>query len=307
VPSLWDIFLILAGFLPQVFLLYFLLFCITESGLLDLIAKKLSVPSKLLFSVLLGFNCTTLAVCSLESISDEKQRNRAAVLLSFIPCSAMLPLIMLLLSAVLRVSFAWVFLVYFLSVGLGLIMFVLLKNGKTPTDKSNNGGEKLHFPSITKTLRRSVAKTVLFTKKILIAFTLSAFVITFLARFTFEFQYTADKENSILFYICGVLSPLFSPIGLDNPAVICALLFGIIAKESAVSVLLLFPEIVSGLSAAAGLSLIVFYTLYPVCVSCWTAIFTHCGKKTMPKLFFLNLLTAYIFSFIVYNFCAIIV
>jgi ferrous iron transport protein B len=283
-----------------------------QSGLLDIIAKKLSVPSKLLFSILLGFGCTTLAVCSLESIPDKKQRNKIALLLSFIPCSAMLPLIMLLLLGVLAVPFYVVFLVYLISIFVGLLFAFLIKDKNSTRQSPHQSPTEyitacpLLFPNIPDALRQSIYKTLLFTKKIAVAFVVSAFVIVILARFTFQFKYTADSENSILFYICGVWSPIFKPVGLDNPAIICALLFGIIAKESAISVLLLFPEIVSGLSVASAVSLLVFYTLYPVCVSCCMAISQHCSKKTMPRLFVYNLIIAYLFSFFIYNFCAIL-
>jgi ferrous iron transport protein B len=311
VPSLLDIFLTLVGFLPQVFLLYFGLFCITESGLLDLIAKKLSVQSKLLFSVLLGFCCTTLAVCSLDNIPDKKKRGRIAFFLSFIPCSAMLPLLILIISSVLKVSFFWVVFAYFASIFIGLALCLLFR--RPPTDEPtpiinsvNNTQRGLHFQNFYRALKQSFNKTLTFTNKIAVAFIVSAFFITILARFTFEFKYTAEKENSILFYICGVLSPVFAPVGLDNPAIICALMFGVIAKESAVSVLLLFPEILSGLSFATGVSLIVFYIAYPVCTSCCLAIAMHCGKRIATKLFIFNLVTAYLFSFIIYNLCAIL-
>jgi ferrous iron transport protein B len=273
-------------------------------------------------------------MCSLEGIADERQRKRAAVLLSFIPCSAMLPLLMLLISSVLKVSFLYIFLVYFLSIAIGLLTCMLCKGrgagGCPPRDlvppptfcgcfaqmepkPARQAGFSCHrtkrpllFPNLFRALKNSFLKTLFFAKKISIAFVISAFVITILARFTFDFKFTQDSSNSVLFYICGVLSPLFTPIGLNNPAIICALLFGIIAKESAVSVLLLFPEIAAGMSAATAVSLIAFYTLYPVCVSCCMAVSAHCGKKTMPKLFLLNMAAAYIFSFIVYSICVII-
>jgi len=121
------------------------------------------------------------------------------------------------------------------------------------------------------------------------------------------------KQNKVLYYIeiedsiCGFFAPLFTPIGLNNSVIVCALLFGIIAKEAAVSVLLFFPEIIQALSLPVVLSLVIFFTLYPKCLAAQTAINHHCGRKTGVKVFFLNLLLAYSLSFVVYILCDLII
>ena len=109
--------------------------------------------------------------------------------------------------------------------------------------------------------------------------------------------------QSILFSICGVFAPLFAPIGLNQAVLICALLFGLIAKEAAVSVLLFFPNIMNSLALPAVLSLVTFFVFYPKCLAAQTAINQHCGRKTGVKIFFINLLLAYGLSFVVYTLC----
>jgi ferrous iron transport protein B len=252
--------------------------------LLDRIARILHLPVDTMLPVCLGFGCTTLAVCSLKN-----RRSRTSMFLSFVPCSAQIPLILLLVGA--NIFFVYIFAIVF-----GLFMTWLFS---CPPRNQNNVSTKtlsMTFPNLLHAFKQSFLQTLLFIKKISIAFIISAFVITILARFSFDFKIVTDPSQSILFSICGVLTPIFSPIGLGHPVIICALLFGIIAKESTVSVLLFFPAVLANLPAASILSLVIFYVLYPVCISCQMAM-------RSPKTFVVNLVLAYITAFIVYQLC----
>jgi ferrous iron transport protein B len=304
VPSLLDIFFVLIGFLPQIFLMYLFLYCIEESGLLSRVAGFLHLPAEKLLTVALGFGCTTLAVCSIKKDIPKKNRIAAAAFLSFIPCGAQIPLIVLLVGLVLRLPFYTLFIIYIAAIMLGFCIAKLFFVNHKYEYKPEYAGIK--FPNILNALKEAFIKTSLFVKKISVAFIISAFIITVLAKFSFALTPVVDPQDSVLFLICGILSPVFAPIGLSNPAVICALLFGAVAKESAVTVLLFFTEVLSGLSFASGLSLITFYVLYPVCVSCLMAIKTNCGQKAVCKIAVINLLIAYVFAFIVYNVCVIL-
>ncbi|MCQ2382168.1 MAG: hypothetical protein MJ054_02585, partial [Clostridia bacterium] len=166
---------------------------------------------------------------------------------------------------------------------------------------------KICFPNLWKCFLDTLRQTLIFAKKIFIAFVVSAFVIVVLARFSFNFKLVNNYEESILFSICGVFAPIFAPIGLNHPVIICALLFGIIAKEAAVSVLLFFPQVINVLSVPVILSLVTFFVFYPKCLAAQTAINHHCGSKTGAKIFGLNLLLAYGLSFVVYNLCGIFI
>lgn len=296
-PSLWEVFCVLLEFLPQVFLLYIILSLIEKSGLMSWVARCLHLPVGNLMAISLGFGCTTLAICAAR---DLPARRRLVYLVSFIPCTAQLPLITFLFLSLLHWPFWSVIVLYLASLLVGLIVMLFVPKNSNPVIIEP---VRLHWPNLWACLLDTLKQTVLFAKKIFIAFAVSAFVIVILARFTFHCQFTTDPQNSILFSICGVLSPLFRPLGLDNPAIICALLFGIIAKESAVSVLLFFPGIINALSIPAVLALVVFYTLYPKCIAAQTAMCSTCNRRTSLTLFITNLLVAYGLAFVVYTIC----
>lgn len=300
-PSLLEVLCVLLEFLPQVFVLYFVLTLVEKSGLLSLIAKFFHLPIQNMLPVCLSFSCTTLAVCAARECPA---RHRLTYFMSFIPCTAQLPLLMLLLFSVLKFPFWSIILVYLVGVVLGLLVVSFVPKQSSPLVTEPL---KLHFPNVWHCLRDSLQQTLVFAKKIFIAFAVSAFVIVILARFSFAFKYVTNPEDSILFSICGVLSPIFRPIGLHNPALICALLFGIIAKESAVSVLLFFPSIMAELTLPVALSLVVFYAFYPKCMSAQAAICSSCNVRTSAKIFVTNLLVAYGLAFVVYTVCGLFI
>ena len=301
-PSLWEILSVLIEFIPQVFVLYFILSLMEKSGLLAQLARIFHLPIDHVLPVCLTFNCTTMAVCAAH---ENPERGRLVYFLSLIPCTAQLPMLTFLLLTVLGLPFWSILLVYLFCVliGIAVVLFV----PPIATEASIGQTVKLSFPNPLECLRDTLHQTLIFAKKIFIAFALSAFVIVFLARFSFEFKFVTDSSQSILFAICGVFSPVFAPIGLNQPVLICALLFGIIAKEAAVSVLLFFPNVVNDLTLPVVMSLITFFTLYPKCLAAQTAINHHCGRKTGVKVFFTNLLLAYALSFVVYSVCGFFV
>lgn len=301
-PSLWEILIVLVEFIPQVFLLYFILSLFEKSGLLAQVARIFHLPIQHVLPVCLTFNCTTMAVCAAR---DNPKRKSLVYFLSLIPCTAQLPLLTFVLLTVLGFPFWSILIIYLVCISIGLIVIMLVP--KRSFEPNLDQIIKLSFPNIWQCFLDTLRQTLIFAKKIFIAFIVSAVVIVFLARFSFNFKFVTNAEESILFAICGIFAPLFAPIGLNQPVLICALLFGIIAKEAAVSVLLFFPEMVNSLPVPVALSLVTFFALYPKCIAAQTAINQHCGAKTGLKVFLINLLLAYTLSFVVYNVCGIII
>lgn len=299
-PSLLEILSVLVEFIPQVFLLYLLLSLLQKSGVLAKLANFFHLPINNVLPICLTFNCTTMAVCATQ---DNPQRYRLVYFLSLIPCTAQLPLLTFLLLTVVGFPVWSIVLIYVSCILLAVLVSLCLPKTSTMDMDKDKSNPKLSFPNLWHCLLDTLKQTLIFAKKIFIAFVVSAFVIVFLARFSFEFKFVANPEDSILFSICGFFAPIFAPIGLNHPVLICALLFGIIAKESAVSVLLFFPDVVKTLTLPVVVSLVIFFTLYPKCLAAQTAINHHCGRKTGIKVFLTNLLLAYSLSFVVYNLC----
>jgi len=301
VPSLLEILSVLVEFIPQVFILYLILSILEKSGVLGSIARLFHLPINNVLPLCLTFNCTTMAVCAAR---ENPQRNRLVYFLSLIPCTAQLPMLTFLLLSVVNFPLWSIFVIYGICILIGFIVLSFIAKQQINHETKNI---KIKFPNLWQCILDTLRQTLIFAKKIFIAFVVSAFVIVFLARFSFSFKFVNNYEDSILYAICGVFAPLFAPIGLNQPVIVCALLFGIIAKESAVSVLLFFLNLVQNLSLPVVLSLVTFFTLYPKCLAAQTAINHHCGRKTGIKVFFMNLLLAYSLSFVVYSVCGFFV
>lgn len=297
-PSLCEILGSLVKFIPQVFLLYLVLSLLEKSGILAQLARFFHLPVSNILPICLTFNCTTMAVCAAR---NNLQRNRLIHFLSLIPCTAQLPMLTFLLLNTLKFSIWSIIIVYLICILVAISVISLIpKNSKTI---ETNQMLKITFPNLWDCLYESLCQTLIFAKKILIAFIVSAFVIVFLAQFSFNFHFIQNPKESILFSICSVFTPIFVPIGLNQPVIICALLFGMIAKEAAVSVLLFFPDVIQTLTLPVVLSLVTFFVFYPKCLAAQTAINHHCGAKTAIRIFLINLLLAYSLSFVVYTVC----
>ncbi len=302
-PSLIDIALILLGFLPQILVLYFCLLLIQDSGILNKFIKKFGLDPDFILPVCVSLSCTTLGICSACKKAGQKKN---VMFLSLLPCSAQMPLMLLIISTVLKMHIWMVIFVYLFAILLAIMITSFFSKTNEEEYIIPLEDLKIKLPNIFRCFKQSILQTMIFMKKIFIAFTLSAFVIVILARFSFDFKQVYDVQQSILFSVCGAISWIFEPIGLGSPAIICALIFGLIAKESTVSVLLFFPNILQGLNFASGLSLLIFYVFYPKCLSAQAAVYNNCGGKVCKQIIIMNFLIAYLLAFVVYNLCVYI-
>lgn len=116
-----------------------------------------------------------------------------------------------------------------------------------------------------------------------------------------------------------IFSPIFAPIGLDNWAIVAALLSGLVAKEVVVSSIALFngidasatklisqsvllpTSLVYFASKASVLSFLTFCLLYTPCIASVSMLLQEIGKKWTAICIAIQLLTAYIVAFVVYN------
>lgn len=125
------------GFLPLVMVMYFLIALLEESGymarvsvVLDPIFKRVGLSGKSVIPIVIGTGCAIPAIMSTRTIRDPRERRATAMLTSWIPCGAKIPVIALFAGAFFNGS-GWVSWVsYFL--GLLLIFFgALLIKGIT--------------------------------------------------------------------------------------------------------------------------------------------------------------------------------
>lgn len=116
------------GFLPLVMVMYFLIALLEDCGymaraavVLDPIFKRVGLSGKSVIPMVIGTGCGVPAIMACRTIKNERERRATAMLCTFMPCGAKLPVIALFAGAFFSDA-AWVGpLMYF--VGIALILF----------------------------------------------------------------------------------------------------------------------------------------------------------------------------------------
>ena len=122
------------GFLPLVMVMYFLIALLEDCGymaratvVLDPIFKKVGLSGKSVIPMIIGTGCGIPAIMACRTIKNERERRSAAMLTTFMPCGAKLPVIALFAGAFFPES-KWVsFVCYMLGIVLILLGALLIK------------------------------------------------------------------------------------------------------------------------------------------------------------------------------------
>ncbi len=317
-------------FVPQVGLLFLCLGVLEDIGYLPRVAyaldgslKKIGLTGRSLFSLLMGFGCTTTAMMTTRNLDNDKLKKRTAFVLPFMSCSAKLPIFLVIISSFFsKYKVLSVFVIYLLSILVGIGVSAILakidKNKKE--DYFLMELPKFRIPSLTKTIKDTMHHVKNFLIRIGTVILLSSIVIWFLLSFSTSFDYLGEDAvsgNSILSAIAGILYPIFKPIGFSSPFVVVALLTGLVGKEMVVSTIGIINQVdMTGLlvaesimlpaspihfSVASAVSFVVFTLFYPPCESAIVTIKKEFGWRFMFKSVGFMFAVAYVMSFVAYR------
>ena len=321
-------FATVVSFVPQVAMLMMFFNLIEESGLMSRIAfmfdgalKKVGLTGKSLFSLFMGYGCTTTAVVTTRNLENKNLRKRTALLLPFSSCSAKLPIFLVIASLFFdSYKYLFVFALYIFSILL-TFLFALIYKKVMPSEKDLFVLEmpKYRLPNLKKVSKDtlSVVKDFVYKAGTLIVF-FSA-ILWLLTNLSCDFSYLSGENfNKSLLYAgaCG-LSKVFRYIGFENPGVVSALLLGVVAKEMIIvglamfngvsgSMLMLSESLTNASSVCfftpeSSITFLVFVLIYTPCVSALIAIKNEFGLKTALYVFVAQFLIAYVVSFLVYK------
>ena len=266
VDGFLPVFIALAEFMPTVVILLVVVSLFENSGFI------------------LGFGCTTLAVGAMNKNADTAYKRRMVRFLTFIPCSAKLPVLMFICGMILGWSAFGVVFLYLLSLALGLLFggYYVVKVPKF---------RKVSFKALIIAIFKNILE---FLNRISVGLLLAVAVLYTLQYFGF------------LVPVASVFTPLFVPIGLGSAAIISCLAFGLIAKEMIIGAILSFGVANLGLTTASAVSFIVFVLLYTSCLPSLTAIKHKLSLKDAFMAAFFNFAVAYAAAFVVYNVAVIL-
>ena len=317
------------SFLPQVVLLFFFLSVLEDSGYLSRVAfifedilGKVGLSGKSVYTLLMGFGCSTTAIMTARNMDNKNSKIKTALVCPYMSCSAKIPIYAVIGGAFFGANNIFVIIGLYL---LGVIVAITISKLLDMTLlKSDNQTFILEFPPYRHMSLKRTGKILLENSKHFLvkvgSIMISMNIIVFLlSSFSFSFSYCPDGTGSMLQTIGKFIAPIFAPLGFDNWAVVSALLAGLVAKEVVVSSIAMFNGIDSSAtrliseslllptsvvyfaSKASVLSFLVFSLLYVPCIASVSMLVQEVGKKWTIIGVIIELVTAYVISFIVFN------
>lgn len=316
------------SFLPQVALLFLFLSFLEDSGYLSRVAfacedifGKLGLSGKSVYSLLMGFGCSTSAILTARNMDDKKAKIKTAMLTPYMSCSAKFPIYVVIGGAFFGVNNVFVILGLYV---LGLIIALLLSLIYEKTIlKSKEQSFILEFPPyrfggvkrIANVLWDNIKTFLIRVGSLLIAMNV---IVWLLANFSFSFSYVPSNSGTSMLESLGkFLAPIFIPLGFGSWGVASALIAGIVAKEVIISSIAMFnlasnmsdisaslvnpASVVFFASPSVALSFLVFCLLYCPCLSSMAVLKQEIGRKWTFFAVIVQFCLAYLTTLFVYN------
>lgn len=317
------------SFLPQVALLFFFLSLLEDSGYLSRVAfvfedilGKIGLSGKSVYTLLMGFGCSTTAVLTARNMEDKNSKIKTGLLTPYMSCSAKFPIYAVLGGAFFGASNIFVILgLYFLGVVVALLMSFIYE--KTVL-KSKAQSFILEFPpyrmmNFKRTMSLLWLNVGEFLTRVASLILAMNVIVWVLSNFTITFKFVSGGEQSMLETFGRIIAPIFKPLGFGQWGLVSALLAGLVAKEVIVSSIAMFNGVeegsISGIgesvkdsslpaffaSGSAVLSYLVFCLLYFPCLATASVLGKEIGKKWLFIGLLSEFIIAYITSFVVYR------
>ena len=323
------------GFLPLVMVMYFLIALLEDCGymsratvVLDPIFKRVGLSGKTVIPMIIGTGCGIPAIMSCRTIRNERERRTSAMLATFMPCGAKLPVIALFAGAFFADA-PWVGpLMYFVGIVLILLGALLVK--AITGMKYRKSFFIIELPeykvpslkfALGSMLERGKAYIVKAGTIILVCNT----VVQIMQSFDTHFNLVEEgmENTSILSVISAPFAYLLIPIvGFAAWQLAAAAITGFIAKENVVGTIATVYAITNfidteeleligsgstvaaamGLTKAAALAYLMFNLYTPPCFAALGALNSELqSKKWLLGAVCLQLATGFTVGFLVYQ------
>lgn len=320
------------SFLPQVVILFLCLGILEDSGYLSRVAfslddifSKIGLSGKSVYTLLMGFGCSTTACLTARTMEDKNSKIKTAMLAPYMSCSAKLPIYAVIGSAFFGASNVFViFALYMLGVVVALLLSVFYE--KTFL-KSKSQSFILEFPPYRLTKpKRLLVLTIDNIKLFLIrigSLLISVNIIVWvLSSFSFKFAFVQTQGGISMIETLGkILAPIFIPLEFGTWGATSALIAGLVAKEIIVSSIAMFNGITSNqeninlkisssltnmnnpvcFTPASALSYMVFCLLYSPCLATIAVLKKEVGKKWTLISILVQFVLAYIIALIIFT------
>jgi len=235
------------GFLPLVMVMYFLIALLEDCGymsratvVLDPIFKKVGLSGKSVIPMIIGTGCGIPAIMACRTIKNERERRSTAMLATFMPCGAKLPVIALFSGAFFPES-KWVsFICYMLGIVLILLGALLIKAITGMKYRKSFFIIELpeyKVPSLVFALKSMLERGKAYIIKAGTIILVCNTVVQIMQSFNWSFEAVEEgmEDTSILASVAGPFAVLLVPIvGIVSWQLAAAAITGFIAKENVV-------------------------------------------------------------------------
>lgn len=320
------------GFLPQVALLFLFLSILEDSGYLSRVAfvfddilSKVGLSGKSVYTLLMGFGCSTTAVLTARNMEDKNSKIKTGLLTPYMSCSAKFPIYAVLGGAFFGANNIWIILgLYFLGVVVAVLLSFILEKTLLKSKEQTFILEfppyhSMSFKRVFSVLWENVKAFLTRVGTIIIAMNI---IVWLLGNFSFSFAYVGGGDGvSMLESLGRILAPIFAPLGFGSWGLVSALIAGLIAKEVIVSSVAMFNHVDESNQGAllgslknpesaiyftdpcAVVSYLVFCLLYFPCLATISVLGKEIGHKWTFIGCVIELIVAYLVAFVVYTFC----
>lgn len=257
VPWLYDLIMngIIAGvgsvlgFVPQIMILFFLLAILEGCGymarvtfILDRIFRCFGLSGKSFIPMIIGTGCGVPGIMASRTIESESSRHLTVMTTTFMPCSAKLPIIALISTAIFG-GVWWVApLCYFMGIASIVMSGIILKKFKSFRGETTPYIMELpeyRLPRFVDLLRSMWERAWAFIKKAGTIILAAVIVVWFLSNYGIyngQFMNVGEglMDYSFLAYFGNAFAWIFTPLGFANWQSASSVITGLIAKENVI-------------------------------------------------------------------------
>ncbi|MDG6882710.1 Ferrous iron transport protein B [Phocoenobacter uteri] len=322
------------GFLPLIMVLFFLLALLEDSGymarvavVMDRFFKIVGLSGKSIIPMVISTGCAIPGIMSTRTIKDVRQRRTTAMLTSFLPCGAKLPVIALFAGVFFKDA-AWVgWLMYFVGILIiffGAYLVMLITGSKNKKTYFIMELPAYKFPSLKRALISMLSRAKAFIIKAGTVILVCNAVVQIMQTFNWQFQ-TVSEEMANTSILAGISSPfafVLIPLGFGVWQLAAAAITGFIAKENVVGTLAVVYGVtnfintdelalvggasnvaeVMGLTSSAALAYLMFNLFTPPCFAAIGAMNSEMeNKKWLWAGIGLQFSVGYIIAYFVYQ------
>ena len=327
------------GFLPLVMVMYFLIALLEDCGymarvsvVMDPIFKRVGLSGKSIIPIVIGTGCGIPGIMASRTIRDDRERRATAMLTTFIPCGAKLPVIALFSGAFFSGA-SWVgttmYFVGILLIFLGALLIKVVTGYKYRKSFFIMELPKYKVPSIKRAFISMLERAKAYIKKAATIILVCNCVVQLMQTFNWQFQVVEEgaADTSILATIASPFAVLLIPLGFGAWQLADAAITGFIAKENVVGTLAVVYAITNfidtdelaltgganevamamGLTSVTALAYLMFNLFTPPCFAAIGAMNSEMkSAKWLWGAIGLQLCTGYAVAFLVYHVGSII-